>query len=143
MVVIFLSLMSPTMVWHERTASPLTCTVQAPHSPAPQPNLVPVICNSSRMTHSSGVSFAASTDTVRPLMVSLGIGFFPARRATSLTAKFGLVVSSAPTGSMPATPTMIASADRRNGIWNRGLRNESEIRIVHRDDTLGSQRKTG
>src|ERR1700676_1064820 len=68
MVVIFLPATSPTMVWHERTASPLTCTVQAPHRPAPQPNLVPVICNCSRIAHRSGVSLTASTDIFRPLM---------------------------------------------------------------------------
>ena len=31
-----------------RVASPFTCTVQAPHSPMPQPNLVPVSARSSR-----------------------------------------------------------------------------------------------
>src|ERR1700755_2218249 len=73
MVVIFLPTASLTEVWQDRTASPLTWTVQAPHRPAPQPNLVPVICNCSRMTQSSGVSLAASTDTLRPLTVRLGI----------------------------------------------------------------------
>src|SRR5207302_5660748 len=79
MVVIFFPATSPTMVWHDRTASPLTCTVQAPHRPAPQPNFVPVICNCSRIAQRSGVSFAASTDMLRPLMVSVGIGVFPCR----------------------------------------------------------------
>src|SRR5438128_9049990 len=60
MVVIFLPTASLTEVWQDRTASPLTWTVQAPHRPAPQPNFVPVICNCSRMTQSSGVSLAAS-----------------------------------------------------------------------------------
>src|SRR5262245_49985393 len=73
MVVTFLPTASPTVVWQERTASPLRCTVQAPQRPAPQPNFVPVICNCSRMAHSSGVSFAASTDIFRPLMFRLGI----------------------------------------------------------------------
>src|ERR1019366_3150951 len=35
------------------------CTMQAPHRPAPQPNLVPVSFKSSRITHSSGVSGGA------------------------------------------------------------------------------------
>src|ERR1700722_19821191 len=77
MVVIFLPTASLTEVWQGRTASPLTSTVQAPHRPAPQPNFVPVICNCSRMTHSSGVSFAASTDIFRPLMLRLGIVSLP------------------------------------------------------------------
>src|SRR3954463_8798963 len=73
MVVIFLPTASLTEVWQDRTASPLTWTVQAPQRPAPQPNLVPVICNCSRMTQSSGVSLAASTDIFRPLIFRLGI----------------------------------------------------------------------
>src|ERR1700710_941515 len=73
MVVIFLPTASLTEVWQDRTASPLTWTVQAPHRPAPQPNFVPVICNCSRMTQSSGVSLAASTDIFRPLILRLGI----------------------------------------------------------------------
>src|ERR1700755_2157159 len=85
MVTIFLPTASPTMVWHDRTASPLTCTVQAPHRPAPQPNLVPVICNCSRMAQSSGESFAASTDTLRPLILRSGICFFPCRCRMPLT----------------------------------------------------------
>src|SRR4029079_9582075 len=73
MVVIFLPTAALSDVWQERTASPLTWTVHAPQRPAPQPNLVPVICNCSRMTQSSGVSFAASTDIFRPLIFRLGI----------------------------------------------------------------------
>src|SRR3954466_6828866 len=73
MVVIFLPTASPSEVWQDRTASPLTWTVQAPHRPAPQPNLVPVICSCSRMTQSSGVSLAASTDIFRPLIFRLGL----------------------------------------------------------------------
>lgn len=56
MVVMFLPATSETGVEQERTAAPSTCTVQAPHSPAPQPNLVPVKFNESRKTQSSGVS---------------------------------------------------------------------------------------
>src|SRR5215211_3541525 len=47
----------------ERTAVPSTCTVQAPHRPAPQPYLVPVNPTWSRMTQSSGVVDSASTET--------------------------------------------------------------------------------
>ena len=45
----------------DRTGSPLTCTVQAPQAPMPQPNLVPVSPRSSRRTHSRGLSGSAST----------------------------------------------------------------------------------
>src|SRR5260370_17750645 len=75
MVVTFLPAASLAAVWHERTAVPSRCTVHAPHSPAPQPNLVPVICSCSRMAQSSGVSGAASTDIFRPLMFK--VGMFP------------------------------------------------------------------
>src|ERR1700721_4417053 len=86
MVVIFLPTASLSKVWQDLTASPLTWTVQAPHRPAPQPNLVPVICNCSRITQSSGVLFAASTDRLRPLIVRLGISFSPFRCRKPLTA---------------------------------------------------------
>src|SRR5260221_11076128 len=92
MVVIFLPTASLTEVWQDRTASPLTWTVQAPHRPAPQPNFVPVICNCSRMAQSSGVSAAASTDIFRPLMLRLGM-ISPCRcmkRLTAATHIFGL-----------------------------------------------------
>src|SRR5882672_3377107 len=45
-----------TGVEHDRLASPSTCTVHAPHSPAPQPNFVPVSSSVSRRTQSKGVS---------------------------------------------------------------------------------------
>ena len=45
----------------EREASPLMCTVQAPHSIMPQPNFVPVICSVSRNTHNSGICGSTST----------------------------------------------------------------------------------
>src|SRR5437899_1268771 len=101
MVVIFLPTASLTEVWQDRTASPLTWTVQAPHRPAPQPNFVPVICNCSRMTQSSGVSLAASTDIFRPLIFRLGICASPSgvgsRLRRQLTFGYWLVS----TGSMP------------------------------------------
>jgi hypothetical protein len=55
---------------HERTGAPSTCTVQAPHSPAPHPNFVPVKPRWSRKTHKSGVSPRTMTVSFRPLMVS-------------------------------------------------------------------------
>src|SRR5271165_3348383 len=58
----------PTGVMHERVGRPPTCTVQAPHMPIPQPNLVPVRPIVSRITQRSGVSSSTSTDTDRPLI---------------------------------------------------------------------------
>ena len=72
-MVIFLPDASETEVWHERTASPFRCTVQAPQSPTPQPNLVPVSCMCSRITQSSGVSPATSTLWSAPFTFSVAI----------------------------------------------------------------------
>src|SRR5262245_9821336 len=60
-------------VTQERTAFPFTCTVQAPHSAAPQPNFVPVSFSSSRMTQRSGVPSSEFADTDLPLRVNLTI----------------------------------------------------------------------
>src|SRR5436189_1583292 len=100
MVVIFLPTASPSEVWQDRTASPLTWTVQAPHRPAPQPNFVPVICSCSRMTQSSGVSLAASTDIFRPLMLRLGICASPSGVGSRLRRQLTVGYWLAPTGSM-------------------------------------------
>src|SRR5215510_935977 len=77
-------------VWQERTATPSRCTVQAPQRPAPQPNLVPVICSCSRMTHKSGVSSAVSTCRDCPLTMSV-IMFPPwlMPRSPDATARIG------------------------------------------------------
>src|SRR5882757_3198697 len=58
-----------TGVTQERRASPSTCTVQAPHSDIPQPNLVPVRPTVSRITQRSGVLGSTSTDWGLPLRV--------------------------------------------------------------------------
>jgi hypothetical protein len=63
-------------VTQDRTGSPLTWTVQAPHWAMPQPNLVPVRPSSSRSTHSSGVSGAAFTATALPLMSNVDVMAF-------------------------------------------------------------------
>src|SRR5690606_42073759 len=49
-------------VLQERMGLPLTCTVQAPQSAMPQPNLVPVSFSSSRSTQSNGVSGSTSSN---------------------------------------------------------------------------------
>src|SRR5215470_11715933 len=61
---------------HERVATPLMCTVQAPQSCKPHPNLVPVKPNVSRSTHSNGICGETSTLCRFPLRVNSmdGIG---------------------------------------------------------------------
>src|SRR3954453_7893968 len=71
MVVTVLPEMVETCVMQERTASPLTCTVHAPHRAMPHPNLVPVIPSVSRNTHSSGISGLTSTVCGLPFRVNL------------------------------------------------------------------------
>ena len=89
MVVTFLPATSAIVVWQERTALPSTWTVQAPHRPDPQPNLVPVSFRCSRTTQSSGVSASTSTLAALPLIVNpTAIAFLPGRlrRATVAAA---------------------------------------------------------
>src|SRR3954470_17207189 len=58
-------------VMQARVGAPSTCTVQAPHSALPQPNLVPVMPSTSRNTQSSGVSSSTSTLCCLPLILTL------------------------------------------------------------------------
>src|SRR5580693_6911422 len=79
MVRILLSAASLTGVMQDRVASPSMITVQAPHNPAPQPNLVPTIPNSSRSAHNSGISGSTSTAIFRPYTRRLIIVLRPPR----------------------------------------------------------------
>src|SRR2546423_15155731 len=56
-------------IWQARTALPSSRMVQAPQTPTPQPNLVPVRPNVSRMIHNNGVSLSSSTTCFVPLIV--------------------------------------------------------------------------
>src|SRR5947199_5533459 len=64
------------VVMQERMAAPSICTVQAPHSAAPQPNFVPVMPSTSRKTQSSGVSPSTSMPCGVPLMLMVK-GMYP------------------------------------------------------------------
>src|SRR5215813_1332347 len=91
MVVTFLLATSESCVWHERSALPSMCTVQAPHNPAPQPNFVPVSFRCSRTIQRSGVSASASTLAGLPLIVKATVVMstspsFGARMARELFA---------------------------------------------------------
>src|SRR5215470_10808440 len=69
MVVIFACATADTGTEQERTASPSTCTVHAPHCATPQPYFVPVRPTCSRITQSRGVVGSTSTSWDLPLMV--------------------------------------------------------------------------
>src|ERR1700675_183809 len=99
MVVTFLPCVWDRLIWHERTALPSICSVQAPHSPEPHPDLVPVSFRCSRTTHSSGVPGSASTLTDLPLTTNAieAIGSSPEYCFCSLGPHlaFGLILHSA------------------------------------------------
>ena len=67
------------VVTQARIGLPSTCTVHAPQTAMPQPNLVPVYPSSSRKAHNNGVSGVADNCTVLPLSES-EIMTFPQRR---------------------------------------------------------------
>src|SRR5262245_60732933 len=63
MVTTFLPATADRLTWQDLSALPSMCTVQAPHSPAPQPYFVPVRPTWSRIAHSSGVFGSAPSET--------------------------------------------------------------------------------
>src|SRR5215470_19834142 len=101
MLVTFLPATLEIGVMHERVASPLIWTVQAPQRAMPQPNLVPVLFNVSRSTQSRGMSGLTSTDSGLPFKVKLiAMGtsyprdisytnFLPLRKTTQIRPKSG------------------------------------------------------
>ncbi|MOA15485.1 hypothetical protein D3C78_1356430 [compost metagenome] len=70
MVAIACPATADTGVTQARIGSPSRCTVQAPHSAMPQPNLVPVMPSTSRSTHSRGMSSGTLTSLAWPLICS-------------------------------------------------------------------------
>src|SRR4249920_739220 len=62
---------SETCVWQAYARLPSICTMQAPHRPVPQPNLVPVSLRPSRITHNNGVAGGASVDAAFPFTMKL------------------------------------------------------------------------
>src|SRR5262245_54243882 len=91
MVVICLPSAALTGSEHERTASPSTCTVQAPHWAMPQPYLVPVRPMFSRIAHNSGVSGGTSTLWGCPLIVRRAIR--SSSRHTGPSSQFAAIYS--------------------------------------------------
>src|ERR1700749_1240276 len=78
MVVMSCPTASFTGMTQERLGDPSRCTVQAPQSATPQPNLVPFMPSRSRSTHRSGMSGSASTLCDLPLILSVSIALPPA-----------------------------------------------------------------
>src|SRR6185312_5747372 len=125
----------------ERTASPSTWTVQAPHCAMPQPNFVPVIPSSSRMTQSSGVSDSTSSEYAFPFTVSaiMEPSLFP--RLAGNPSAAGLVCES-------LTPRIAPSLHRclcqTKFLW--GLKSRNRIPSQHGQtprNALDYQRRPG
>src|SRR5206468_11207433 len=89
MVVVCLPSASPTGSEHERTASPFTCTVQAPHCAMPQPYFVPVRPTCSRNTHNKGGAGPTSTPWAFPLTWKRAILASPVDFSPELTDDLG------------------------------------------------------
>src|ERR1700682_287152 len=88
MVVTFFPATAEMAVWQERAASPLMCTVQAPHKPAPQPNFVPVLSSVSRSTQSSGISGLTLTVSDFPFRTKvMAMGILLAARSNRTTSQ--------------------------------------------------------
>ena len=64
---------APTVVRQERTATPSRWMVQAPQTPAPQPNFVPVSPTSSRRYQSSGMFGSPLKVRFSPFTVMVGM----------------------------------------------------------------------
>src|SRR5580658_3834954 len=85
MVVICLPATLASGVAQERIGRPSRCTVQAPQSAMPQPNLVPVSPATSRSAQSSGMAGSASSVVGLPLSTNdVGMQRFSGRDASIL-----------------------------------------------------------
>src|SRR5436309_2226375 len=111
MVVTDLPATSDTCVWQENARLPSICTVQAPHRPVPQPNLVPVSLRSSRSTHNSGVAGGASVDAGLPFttkLVAIGPSLFGAEPGDRLLARSTIIAPLETTGKAACRATLPA-----------------------------------
>src|SRR5262252_11245111 len=80
-----------TGITQDRLGIPSRCTVQAPQSATPQPNLVPFMPSTSRKTHSRGMSGATSTLWVFPLILSVTMGMPPGTAHPCEKARIGFL----------------------------------------------------
>jgi hypothetical protein len=70
----------------ERCATPSMWSVQAPHNPAPQPNLVPVSPADSLITHNNGADSAPSYEKGLPFNLNLTIELSGSQCPVSLSS---------------------------------------------------------
>src|SRR5688572_5653394 len=69
MVTISLPSARVTLATHERIASPLRCTTQAPHCATPHPYFVPFNFATSRIAHNKGIWGSTSSLYALPLIL--------------------------------------------------------------------------
>jgi len=73
MVVILSPAVAETGIKHDRIGRPSICTVHAPHSPMPHPNLVPFNFNESLITQSNGVLGSKSDSSCSAPLIDIFI----------------------------------------------------------------------
>src|SRR6476660_9667853 len=111
-----------TGVTQDRTASPSTRTVQAPQAATPQPNLVPVMFNTSRNTHNRGMLGSASAVMALPLIRSST----PPPQLLAQLRRLYRRLHAGDRGASPAATRIIPSSygidypsQRAAGLWPR------------------------
>src|ERR1700722_5380319 len=113
-VVTFLPLTVEICVIHERVASPLMCTVQAPHKAIPHPNFVPVLFRVSRSTQRSGMSGLTSTVSDFPFKMKVMAMGPPKADGYPTTIRYWLKIYEIPrNGSRPDDETYGSLMGRR------------------------------
>jgi hypothetical protein len=93
------------------------CTMQAPHKPVPQPNLVPVSLRSSRITHNSGVAGGASVVAGLPFTMNF-VAIASSLRPHGAKAFAGLINHPAIVRELQWAPLPHAdSAEFTGAVW--------------------------
>src|ERR1700716_3811582 len=123
MVVMALPPTLSIVVMQDRVAGPSTCTVQAPHNPSPQPNLVPVMPSTSRSTHSRGVSPSTSTLCGVPLTLIVRLMATSRLKTCEVSGLHNALTGDARLSHIPVT--RLGSIDPRDRIQSRPAREAS------------------
>src|SRR6266403_2162176 len=89
MVVISSPAAAETGIKHDRVGRPSRCTVHAPHSPMPHPNLVPFNFNESLITQSNGVLGSKSDSSCSAPFTDIFIYAIPDARAAHPNSSTG------------------------------------------------------
>src|ERR1700682_3359673 len=116
MVVMARPTAAPTGITQDRIGMPFTCTVQAPQSAAPQPNLVPVNPSSSRKAHSRGMSDGTSSVCDFPLILKVIIGYASGTSAYTSGALVLIAVFSQIAESRREPPVVLLGIDVRQDL---------------------------